>query len=224
LSVVFEVFALAVMSAFWPTLIAIVLFALATPRPVRLLTAFLAGGLLTTTALGLAIVFSLEGSNLFSGSEPAAPPAIDLVVGLLLLVVAAVVWRGRRAGKDPEPSDRHQPWTERMLGRESGTLAFLVGVVINLVPGLFAVVGYKDIAQLDLGPAVSVGLVLAFNLIMFTLVELPLIGYFAAPSWTEEQVHNLNEWLRDHGRELVALVAVIGGVYLAVRGIVGLFF
>src|SRR5262249_43040893 len=152
-----EIFVLALASAVWPTLIAIVLVALASPRPVRLLSFFLAGGLLTTTALGLAIVFSLESSAAFSGSRSSAPPAVNLVVGLLLLLVAALAWRTGRHEPAPEPepepepegSEHQRPWTERMLARGSGRLAFLVGVALNLVPGLFAVVGYKDIAQLD---------------------------------------------------------------------------
>jgi hypothetical protein len=224
LRVVLEIFVLALASAVWPTLIAIVLVALASPRPVRLLAFFLAGGLLATTTLGLAVVFSLEASNLLTGSRPSAPPAIDLMVGLLLLLVAGVASRGRREKprSESEGSEQHLPWTERTLARGSGHIAFLVGVVLNLVPGLFAVVGYKDIAQLDVSALAAIALVLAFNVIMFSLVELPLIGYFVAPSWTAERVRGLNKWLRDYGRQLIVLVAAVGGAYLVVRGFVGL--
>jgi hypothetical protein len=222
LRVVLEIFALALASAVWPTLIAIVLVALASPRPVRLLSFFLAGGLLTTTTLGLAVVFSLESTSLLTGPKASAPPAIDLVVGLLLLLTALVAWRSGWNKREHEGSEQRRPWTEQMLARGSGRLAFLVGVLLNLVPGLFAVVGYKDIAQLDLGPIGATALVVAFNLIMFALVELPLIGYVAAPGWTEEHVRNLNNWLRRHGRAVITLVAAIGGAYLVARGFVGL--
>jgi uncharacterized membrane protein YfcA len=144
-------------------------------------------------------------------------------VGLLLLLIAVVASRtGRRTERRAERPERHQPWTERLLARGSGRLAFLVGVGLNLVPGLFAVVGYKDIAQLDVGTVAAIALVLVFNVIMFGLVELPLIGYFAAPAWTAERVRDLNDWLRSHGRQVVVLIAALGGAYLLIRGLVDL--
>ena len=220
-----EILGLALLAALWPALVAVVLVALASPHPVTILASFLAGGLLTTTALGLAIVFSLEASDLLTGERPPTPAAIDLVVGVLVLVVAVVAWRTewtprRRPKRDP--SDREPPWTERMLSRGTGRIAFLVGLVINLVPGLFAVVGYKDIAELDISKLEAVALVVAFNVIMFTLVEVPLAGYLVAPRWTEERVRRLNAWLRGHGREAVVAVATPVGVYLIVRGLLGL--
>jgi hypothetical protein len=222
---VWEVFLLAVVSAFWPALIAVVLVALTSPRPVTLLAFFLAGGLLTTTALGLAIAFSLGDTSLFTGSRPPAPPAVDITVGILALVVALVASRRAPAGdelSEQEPGDEKRPWTERMLGRGSGRIAFLVGIVINLVPGLFAVVGYSNIAQLDYGTATTIVLVASFNVIMFALIEVPLGGYVVAPRWTTDAVARLNAWLKRNGRRLIVAAAAAVGVYLVVRGIVQL--
>jgi hypothetical protein len=221
--VVPEVFLLALVSALWPALIAVALVALASPRPMIILGYFLAGGLLTTTVLGLVISFSLEAADFFTKSGASTPPAIDLAAGLLLLVVAAVASRRSREPNVSEKSvSKEPPWTERMLARESGRIAFLVGIVINLVPGVFAVVGYSHIAKLDLSHVATLLLVLGFNLIMFALIELPLIGYLVAPAWTEDRVVRLNSWLRSHGRQAIVVVAAGVGIYLVIRGGVGL--
>jgi hypothetical protein len=109
-----------------------------------------------------------------------------------------------------------------MLGRGTGRIAFVVGVVLNLVPGVAAVVGYTRIARLGVDAGAEVALVILFNVVMFTLVEAPLVGYFAAPDWTAVHVHRLNGWLRLHGRHAIAWVAAATGAYLVVRGLVGL--
>jgi len=53
---------LALEAALYPTLLAAVVILLAGPRPRPLLAAYLAGGLTISIALGLVIVFALEGA------------------------------------------------------------------------------------------------------------------------------------------------------------------
>ncbi|PWU23260.1 MAG: hypothetical protein C5B48_08910 [Candidatus Rokuibacteriota bacterium] len=221
-----EVFLLAVVSAFWPALVAVALVALASPRPKILLASFLAGGLLTTTAIGLAIALSLEGSSIFTGSHPPAPPAVNIVAGVLLLVVAHVAaHRNDKTSEQQEPAKAvKEPWTKRMLDRGTGRIAFLVGIVINLVPGVFAVVGYTDIARLDYSTTETVLLVLGFNVIMFALIEVPLVGYAVAPRRTTAGVTRLNAWLKGNARRLIVLTAVAAGIFLIARGLLQLIF
>jgi hypothetical protein len=221
-----EVLLLAVVSAFWPALIAVALIALASPRPATLLVFFLFGGLLTTTALGLAIALSLESTSLASGSRPPTPPAVNIAVGALALFVAFVASRrDTERGSAPEvPRENHDrhPWTERLLARGTGRIAFLVGIVINLVPGFFAVAGYTDIARLDYGTVQTIVLVVVFNVIMFALIEAPLIGYVVAPRWTADAVWSFNTWLKRNGRRAIVWTATGVGLYLIVRGILQL--
>jgi Sap, sulfolipid-1-addressing protein len=218
---VWEIFVLAVLASFWPALIAVALVALASPRPIPMLGFFLAGGLLTTTAIGLAIAFSLSGSSAFTGSRPPAPPAVNITAGILALIVAVVA--SRREGTQPVPKTLDtKPWTERMLAGGTGRIAFLVGIVINLVPGLAAVVGYTNIARLDYGTAATIALVVAFNVIMFALIEVPLLGYALAPGPTTARVTSLNSWLKSHGRRAIVVTAAAVGIYLIARGILQL--
>ncbi len=62
-----EILLLAFASTFWPTLIVIVVLALRLAHPVKILVWFLLGGLLTTIAVGIAVVFALQDASFMSG-------------------------------------------------------------------------------------------------------------------------------------------------------------
>ena len=79
---------------------------------------------------------------------------------------------------------------EQMLER-GAPLAFVAGIVLNLFPGFFPLIALKDIAELDEGFATTVALVLGFYVIMFALIEVPLVGYLVAPAWTAQATARL---------------------------------
>ncbi len=56
---------------------------------------------------------------------------------------------------------------------------------------------------------------------MFALAELPLLGYSIAPEATRAKVEALNAWMAHHARQIVIAVAVLAGLYLIGRGVVG---
>jgi hypothetical protein len=216
-----EIFALAVASMVWPALIGVVVAALASPRPVILLSVFLAAALLTTVSIGLAVVFALRGSSLLSGSRPTFGPIVDLVVGIVALLAAYLVRRGRPA-PDETPAKPDEPsWTERTLSR-GAPLAFVAGIVLNVIPGVLPLVALKDIARLNYSVGATVALVLGFYLIMFAPVEVPLGAFLIAPAATSAKVGRFNIWVRRNARLIGVFVLAIAGIYLVVRGAVGL--
>src|SRR5262249_35742277 len=114
-----EIFLLALASMLRPTLIGVVVVTWASPRPVTLLAFFLAASLLTTVGIGLVVVFVLRGSSLFSGSRPTFSPIVDLVAGLVALLAAYLVRRGRGSADAPAPGagrPRAAPRTPRAGG------------------------------------------------------------------------------------------------------------
>ena len=181
--------------------------------------------MLTTVSIGLVIVFGVKGSSIVEGRHPPVDPGVDFTVGLLALLAGYVVWRSRlrredeRARPTTETADR-SGWSERMLAR-GARLAFVVGIVLNVVPGLFPFVALKDIAQLDYAALATVVLVIAFYVVMFVLVEVPLVAGLVAPARTAAAADTFNSWLGRNGRELVAMTLAVVGIYLMVRGIVG---
>jgi hypothetical protein len=223
---VINVLILAVVSAISPAILAVVIVVLSRPSPRRLLLAYLVGGMLTSIAVGFAIVGSLNGSELLSGSSPAADPIVNFTVGALALIVAFVLATDRDAGLEERRRERRasrparDPWSARVLNRGNAPIAFAVGVALNL-PGAFYLVALKDIAQGQNGIGAQLFAIVLFNLIMFVLAEVPLLGYSFAPEATRVKVESLNAWMADHARQIVIAVAIVAGIYLVGRGIVG---
>jgi hypothetical protein len=219
---VLEIFLLAFASMVWPTLIAVVVVALASSQPVALLSWFLAASLLTTVAIGTVIVFLLEKSDLVSSSRPAFSSATYLIASVAALLVAYIVWRRRRSAANAAPAEPSGPsWSERTLSR-GGLLAFLVGIVLNVIPGVLPFVALKDIAELDYPTGAAVALVLCFYLIMFLPAEVPLGSYLFAPRRTAAVVARFNAWLKRNATLIALYVLTAAGIYLGVRGIVSL--
>src|ERR1700704_1410066 len=97
-----ELVLLAIASMFWPTLIVIVVLALHSVQPVRILAGFLAGGLLTTIVCGSLLVFALEGSSIADGSSHSPGALLYITVGLLSLLASYVIYRGGNRTGDVE--------------------------------------------------------------------------------------------------------------------------
>ena len=215
-----EYFALAILSIFWPLLIAIVVVALRTAHPVQILSAFLVGGLLTTIGVGLALVFALQDAKFFQGSRPSADPPIYIVVGLLCLISAWVL-RGMKPKPKPEKPHREGPSkTERYVANPR--VAFVAGVVLNIAPGFFPLVALKNIAEADYHASTKVALVVVFYVIMFALVEVPIVSHVIAPARTAAAVQGVNDWLSANGRRVAVWILTAGGGYLVVRGLLEL--
>jgi hypothetical protein len=219
-----EYFVLAFASALWPTLVAVVIVALSQENPKRLLLAFLVGGLLTTITVGLVIVFALGSS--IDDTKSTTDPAVDLTVGVLSLAIG--FFSQRREQRQPltrpkpkQPAHEGPSRTERALAR--GTLfAFLLGIVLDIAPSFFYLVALKDLAEANYSNAEVVVLVVGFCLMMFMLIELPLLSYVFAPEKTAVWANQFNAWLHDNARHLITLLAFAVGILLIVRGIISL--
>ena len=182
-----ELLPLAIASAFWPSLLAVAVVSLRAAHPARLLGSFLAGGLLTTMSVGLIIIYALQGTTRTSSSRASFDAAVYLTVGVLALISAYVLQRGYGSSpstpkQDQPQADKDEPGRiERMLDR--GTpLAFVAGIILCVFPGFFPLIALKDIAQLDYSVAGTVVVLFAFYLVMFTLIEVPLVGFLTAPA------------------------------------------
>ena len=217
-----EILVLALASMIWPTLLAVVTVALTTPQPVKLLSSFLAGSLLTTTTVGVVVVFLLQGSSLFSGSHRTLDPAVYLAVGGAALFIAYRLRRGgSRSRAQPGATPKGPGWSERALAR-GAPIAFAVGIVLNVIPGVLPFVALKDIVELDYAAGTTVALIVGFYLVMFLPAEVPLVSYLVAPVKTEQTVGDLRGWISRNTRPLAVVVFTSIGIYLVVRGIVSL--
>jgi hypothetical protein len=216
-----EILLLAVASAFWPTLILVVVVALRLEHPIRILVFFVAGALLTTISIGLAIVFALDDTTVASGSNRSISAGIYLVVGALSLLAGAALWRSAGRPRKPKPPKTRPSLAERSVER-GAPVAFAAGVVLNIIPGTFPFVALVDIAKLDVADAAKVAAVIVFYVIMLSFAEVPIVAYLVAPERTIAATNAFNDWLARNGRRVAAGVLAVVGAYLVVRGLLRL--
>src|SRR4051812_29693030 len=182
---------LALDAALYPTLLAAVAVLLSQPRRRSLLTAYLAGGLTMSVGIGLGIVALLKGSGTVHEDRSGLSWIIDVAVGVLALLLAAALAthagarlkERRRPAAAEHAAPGREPVSQRLLSRGSVPVVFIAALVINL-PGAAYLIGLKDIAAGGHGTGGVIALVVAFNVVMFTLAEVPLAGLVVAPERT----------------------------------------
>jgi hypothetical protein len=213
-----EIFLLAVGAMFWPLLLLVDIIAFQADRPVTILGWFLAGGFLTTVSIGAVIVYALRSTSLVTSSRDSTDTWIDIAIGALCILASVVLWdrRDRTAAEtgDTKGSER----LRRFLSR-GGSLAFVAGIVLNVIPGLLPFVALKDIAELEYSAGETIAVIIGFYVVMFTFVEAPLLGYVFAPARTESVVTSFNASLARNWRAVAASALFVAGVAVILRGV-----
>ncbi|MET4426945.1 MULTISPECIES: GAP family protein [unclassified Mycolicibacterium] len=196
------------------------------PRPGLQLLAFLAGGFAMGTAVGVIVLFVLRPAL---GSAHFTLPRVQIVVGAVVLANAALVATGLLGGKraDGSPGLVARRFgalatrTRPLLNGRSLWAAGVAGLGIAL-PSIDYVAALALIVASGAAATTQFGALMAFNVVAFGLVEIPLLCYLVAPERTRAALLALNDWLRLRGRlGVAALLAVIGVVLVGV-GFAGL--
>jgi Sap-like sulfolipid-1-addressing protein len=226
-----EFFLLAFFAAVNPTLLAAVTVMLVLPSPKRLLLGYLLGAYLTSITIGLVIVFSLHDSGAVSTTKNTLSPLEDLAFGAIFLLIAYALGsaRGerlserRRERKEAKQAgkEKKDPLPQRLLGRGSARITFVVGAALTL-PGVSYLTALHRLDVENLSASATVLSLIAFNVIMLVLLEAPLVGYALAPERTKAAVESFKGWLTRSGRTTAAhAMAILGGL-LVLRGVLEL--
>jgi Sap, sulfolipid-1-addressing protein len=168
----------------------------------------------------------LHGTHTSSTSKHTVNPIINIALGALVLLVAFVVATGRdqrrrarSARKREAAKDKAPPRWKRQMSKGGARDTFVVGVLLSF-PGASYIAGMGLLSEQHTGTAVTVLVVIGFNVVMLILLELPLIGYAVKPVQTAAAVARMNTFLTEKGGR-IALIAVTGlGILLVLRGIV----
>ncbi len=229
-----DIFLLSLVSAANASLLAAVTVMLFLPSPKRLLLGYLVGALLTSLTIGFVVVFAIHDSSATSTTENTVSPAIDIALGLILLLVAFVLRGGhdqrvkerrkarqlrKRGGEEPE--EKGPSKVEQLLGRGSARVTFALGVVLTL-PGVSYLAALRDVQELGYGAVGEILVIIGFNLMLLILLEVPLIGYFVAPERTVIEVQRFRAWLTRSGRQIAVVGAAGLGVFLLGRAVIEL--
>ena len=222
-----QVFVFSLTAAFNPTLLTATTVMLLLPNPKRLLLGYLLGAYMVSISLGLVIVFALPDSGVFDTAKNTLSPAIDVMLGSILLVVAFILSSGRhqrrserRKGKGAGKQEQTPRWRQFLSkGRSRDT--FVVGALLTL-PGASYLAGLSEISIQDLSTSATVLCVIAFNLVMLAILEIPLLSYTFAPDWTPRAMQRVKEVLTRHGERILFIGFLVIGVALIGRGAVEL--
>jgi hypothetical protein len=223
-----KVIALSLTASLNPTLLATTTLMLLTPSPKRLMAGYLCGALMTSLTLGLIIVFELSGSSTAKTTQHSLSPGVDIGLGVLALVVAFVLHTGRherlqerrRARKAAKP-DQGPPRWQRELSKGSARITFVIGAIFTL-PGASYLAGLHSIHELHYSTAVTVLVVIGFNIVMLWLLEVPLVSFLIAPEATPERIDRAKAWVSRHAHTFAVRGFAAVGVLLIIKGIVGL--
>jgi hypothetical protein len=223
-----EVVLLSLLASFNPTLVAVTTVMLLLERPTRLMLGYLLGAYMTSITLGLVIVFSLSNSSASSTTKKTLSPAADIALGAILLAVACVLHTGlhkrlkeRRQTRNAPKPDTGPPRWQRALSKGSPRITFVVGALLTL-PGASYLAGLDRIHKLHYPTAVTVLVVLGFNLVMLWLLEVPLGSFLVAPEWTPGAIDRARVWVSRHALVFAVRGSAAIGALLVIKGIVGL--
>jgi hypothetical protein len=220
-----DIFLLALGAALNPTLVAASTLMMLLPNAKRLMFGYLLGALMTSITLGLLIISSLESSSAVATAKNTLSPAATMLLGVAALTGAVVVrrgWHPRPADRLEDKQNKKTPRWQKALGRGSAWTTFVVGALLTL-PGASYLAGLSRIDKLNYPTVQTVALVVAFNLIMLALLEIPLLGFVIAPDRTVELIERTKVWTSRHRRRAAVTLLTVVGTLLVIKALIEFF-
>lgn len=127
----------------------------------------------------------------------------------------------RRAARAARKKDKKPPRWQRELQKGTAKTTFLLGAALTL-PGASYLAGLSRISKLNLSTPATVLVVLAFNLVMLLLLEVPILAFTIAPDRTPAAIEDAKNWARAHGRVYGARGLALIGLLLVLKALIEL--
>jgi hypothetical protein len=218
-----QALALALAASIYPPAIAAVI-ALGRGAQVRSrVFAFVLAAGLVTYAVGALILYALVELGATGAHHLTHGAAIDVALGVLLVLLALRLRRKRpdpAAAAAPSATAATPSKIERYL--ESRRLAFVLGIVLYVLPSPIYIGAVKAIADANLSTAGELLDLIAVVVVMLWLIELPMLMLLVVPDRAANTLERINLWFARHGRSLAIAAAVAAGAYLIAKGAVHL--
>jgi hypothetical protein len=204
-----------------PLPIVAVVLMLVTPRARSNGPAFLAGWL-AGIALAGAVLLAIAGpSNASQQGEPAAwVDWLKLVLGLLLVLVAARQWRARPHQGQEAPMPKWMGALDNFTPPKAAGAAVLLGTV-NPKNLLFIIGGVAAVAQTGIPTGQQAGAWAVFCVLASIGVAAPVVIYFAMGERAAGLLDGLKNWMASHNTAVMAVLCLIVGVKLIGDAITG---
>jgi len=166
--------------------------------------------------VGAVVTFTLLSSILPKGDPGVSKPiqgVIQLVLGALLLVLAAKQWRGRPTG---EATPTLPKWMHA-IDRISFLLALGLGLLLSALNPknlIMAAGAGVEIGSESLGIGSVVIVILVFTLIAACTVAFPVVAYLIAADRLRGPLDGLRSWLEQENAVIMAILLLVIGVSL----------
>ena len=209
---------MAVIAGLGPQRIAAVVFILSKTDPVRLLLAYVVGGFGMTLFIGGVILFVLAEAGVDQSSL--VPAEIEIAVGILALLVAALVGSGLAASlraRSRLGRERVPRRVQAALESESPWIASVAGVMFGL-PNFYLLAAIAAMLEAGGEASTQVMALVVFGFVAFLQAVIPLASFVVAPVATRASAGRLYAWLTAHYRMVVAALGTVAGVYLLIKG------
>jgi threonine/homoserine/homoserine lactone efflux protein len=218
-SVIGEILPLAVGIAISPIPIIAAILMLLSPRAKAASVGFLLGWL---AGIIVAIVlFTLLSSLLRQQDSTGASPVagvIKIILGALLLFLAAKQWRGWLAKDEHAVMPKWMSAIESMTAAKGLGLGFLLSAV-NPKNLLMAISAGLTIGGANLSFADTTVVIVVFVLLAGCTVLIPVVGYLIASARMAGPLDSLRGWLVDNNAAIMAVLLLVIGVSMVGKGI-----
>jgi hypothetical protein len=109
-------------------------------------------------------------------------------------------------------------WAQRILSKPRYALVLLIGAACGTPGGEYLAALHVLVTGKSSKPTQVIAVV-AFVLIEFLLVIIPVVLLLVRPEDTRAGIKRAQDWLMSHARELIAVVLLLVGAYMAVNGL-----
>ena len=223
-----EFFALAFLAAVNPKLLALDLLLIENRRP-RAMLWLLVGGLVVGVTIGLldnssstSMRSMTKGRSARASTSPSACSCSSAahwsptgrVHGRRKAPVPAGDRPPGKPGKPENKKEKKDSWAQRLLAEPRLGLAVLVGAVIG-IPGASYLTALHHLVAGKYSTAIEVIAVFVFVIISFLLIIIPFAFLELRPEATKARLKGSQLWLGSHTKQLIAVVALLLGAYLA---------
>ena len=218
-SVVGEILPLAIGVAISPIPIIAAILMLLSPKAKSTSVAFLIGWVVGIVVA--IVVFTLVSSVLPQGDADAPSPiagVIKIVLGGLLLLVAARQWRGRPAEGEEAALPKWMSAIDSMTPGKGLGLGFLLASVnpknLLLAASAGLIVGSAQLTWSEISVVVVV-----FTVLAGCTVLIPVVAYLIASERMREPLEGLRAWLVGNNATIMAVLLLVIGVSMIGKGL-----
>ena len=209
-----QILSVAVGVAISPVPIIAVILMLVTPKARVNGPAFLVGWLLGLAVVGTIVLVFAGSANANDGGQPATwVDVLKLVLGLLLVLVAAKQWRGRPHGDEEPPAPKWMGAIDSFTPPKAlGAGAVLAGA--NPKNLLLSVGAAAAIAQTGISGGEQAVAYAVFALIGTIGVATPIVIFFALGDKAGATLERLKGWMAHNNGVIMAVLCLIIGAKL----------